>query len=196
MNHAEMSGPKEPRQTAVTLELPVAGMRCAGCVAHVEKALRSLPQAHDVVVNLAAGRAVVRSDASPLLATTAAVNAVEQAGYKVPQGTTELTVRSMHCASCVARVERALQGVPGVLDATVNLASGAAAIDRFSGRTPMNPAVPFTAAGFAAVSASESRPGSASSAQAYLPPAPARTGRRFIAGDPTNSATKRFLGRS
>ena len=37
--------------------------------------------------------------------------------------TTELSVAGMTCASCVARVERALQKVDGVVDATVNLAT-------------------------------------------------------------------------
>ncbi|MEM6744785.1 MAG: heavy metal-associated domain-containing protein, partial [Pseudomonadota bacterium] len=33
----------------------------------------------------------------------------------------DLTVDGMHCASCVARVERALRDVPGVETASVNL---------------------------------------------------------------------------
>ena len=34
-----------------------------------------------------------------------------------------LTITGMTCASCVGRVERALKKTPGVLDATVNLAT-------------------------------------------------------------------------
>jgi P-type Cu+ transporter len=34
----------------------------------------------------------------------------------------QLAIEGMHCASCVARIERELQGVPGVLEASVNLA--------------------------------------------------------------------------
>lgn len=41
------------------------------------------------------------------------------AGYR----DTVLRIEGMTCASCVARVERALLGVPGVTDATVNLAT-------------------------------------------------------------------------
>jgi P-type Cu+ transporter len=119
----------------VSLELAVAGMRCAGCVAHVEKALRSLPGARDVVVNLAAGRALVYADAAPSDLTREAVAAVEHAGYRVPQSTTELAVSGLHCASCVARAERALGLVPGVLEANVNLASGVAAVNHVVGVT-------------------------------------------------------------
>ena len=39
-----------------------------------------------------------------------------------PQSLT-LPVEGMSCASCVGRVERALKAVPGVLDASVNLAA-------------------------------------------------------------------------
>jgi Cu+-exporting ATPase len=40
----------------------------------------------------------------------------------------ELEVEGMSCASCVARVERALLGVPGVESASVNLATGTATL--------------------------------------------------------------------
>ncbi|MDB5731236.1 MAG: copper-translocating P-type ATPase, partial [Variovorax sp.] len=42
--------------------------------------------------------------------------------------TLDLPVGGMTCASCVARVERALKQVPGVRDATVNLATETARI--------------------------------------------------------------------
>lgn len=40
----------------------------------------------------------------------------------------DFIVSDMTCASCVARVEKALRKVPGVIDATVNLATEAATI--------------------------------------------------------------------
>jgi Cu+-exporting ATPase len=39
-----------------------------------------------------------------------------------------LPIEGMSCASCVARVERALAGVPGVRQASVNLATEAASV--------------------------------------------------------------------
>ncbi|RPI33679.1 MAG: heavy-metal-associated domain-containing protein, partial [Chloroflexota bacterium] len=35
-------------QTKYTLSLPVAGMTCASCVSHVEKALQGLPSVSEV----------------------------------------------------------------------------------------------------------------------------------------------------
>ncbi len=41
----------------------------------------------------------------------------------------DLPVKGMHCAACVGKVERALEAVPGVTDATVNLATGRARVE-------------------------------------------------------------------
>ena len=46
----------------------------------------------------------------------------------MPAGTVELAVEGMTCASCVGRVEKALKAVPGVTEATVNLATERATV--------------------------------------------------------------------
>jgi heavy metal translocating P-type ATPase len=46
-----------------------------------------------------------------------------------PENRTILVIEGMHCASCVARVERALAAVPGVRSAGVNLAAGEAVVE-------------------------------------------------------------------
>ncbi|MGL1747225.1 heavy-metal-associated domain-containing protein, partial [Vibrio parahaemolyticus] len=43
--------------------------------------------------------------------------------------TLSLPLNGLSCASCVARVERALRAVPGVSEARVNLASETAQVD-------------------------------------------------------------------
>ena len=45
-----------------------------------------------------------------------------------PLDTLDLGIGGMTCASCVGRVERALRKVPGVQEATVNLATESARI--------------------------------------------------------------------
>ncbi len=47
---------------------------------------------------------------------------------RVAGGLIDLSVEGMTCASCVGRVEKALKAVPGVVDATVNLATERAAV--------------------------------------------------------------------
>jgi P-type Cu+ transporter len=114
-----------------TLDLPVAGMTCASCVRRVEKALTRVPGVDGAEVNLATETATVHG--ARALDAAALVAAVEQAGYAVPEARVALTIEGMTCASCVGRVERALQSVPGVREASVNLATGLAEV-RLVGR--------------------------------------------------------------
>jgi Cu+-exporting ATPase len=109
--------------------LPVRGMTCASCVAHVEKALAKSAGVQKVAVNLATESAAVEGRGLDLAALRAAV---DQAGYEVPATTERLAIEGMTCASCVARVEKALRAVPGVLNATVNLASETATVEMLS----------------------------------------------------------------
>lgn len=65
-----------------TVELRLAGLRCAGCVQAVEGALRRVPGVRDASVNLATGRATVELVAPPETGTPAhLVAAVRAAGY-------------------------------------------------------------------------------------------------------------------
>ena len=112
------------------VELPVEGMTCASCVGRVERALKKVPGVRDAVVNLATEKASLSLDdpAQARAVVPAAIAAVEKAGYAVPQRRFDLQVDGMTCASCVGRVERALQKVPGVQSASVNLATARASV--------------------------------------------------------------------
>ncbi|MDN6856289.1 heavy metal translocating P-type ATPase [Pseudomonas sp. CAN2814] len=114
----------------IELDLPVSGMTCASCAGRVERALRKVPGVQDASVNLASEQARVQL-AAPSGGNTlpALVAAVEQAGYQVPAHSLELSIEGMTCASCVGRVERALNKVPGVRLASVNLASERAHVE-------------------------------------------------------------------
>lgn len=110
----------------VTLEFQVEGMTCASCVARVEKTIDALPGVASASVNLATERAHVTFDGAPVVAPVIA--AIAKAGYGSPEETVELQVEGMTCASCVGRVERALARIPGVLSASVNLATETATV--------------------------------------------------------------------
>jgi P-type Cu+ transporter len=117
--------------TARHWTLPVQGMTCASCVGRVEKALRALPGVQDVSVNLATEVAAVRADAA--VSPQVLRGAVEKAGYSLAPESIALQVEGMTCASCVARVEKALKKVPGVVDAEVNLATETAQVQVLGG---------------------------------------------------------------
>ncbi len=112
------------------IQLPVTGMTCASCVSRVEKALAAVPGVRQASVNLATEQAAVNADAS--VTTEALAAAVRKAGYDVAMRETTLRIEGMTCASCVARVEKALRKVPGVLGASVNLATEKASIQALS----------------------------------------------------------------
>ncbi|MDF2766309.1 MAG: copper-transporting ATPase [Rhodospirillales bacterium] len=127
-------------------------MTCASCVARVEKALLAVPGVADASVNLANERARVALDRP--VAPERLVEAVEGAGYEArtvaEERAVDLAIEGMTCASCVSRVEKALAAVPGVAEATVNLANARARV-RLSGDT--DPAALISAvenAGYAA----------------------------------------------
>ena len=105
--------------------IDVEGMTCASCVGRVERALQAVPGVKTAAVNLATERAeVIGSDVD----RSALVKAIEDAGYDVPTRPVDLIIEGMTCASCVARVERALKTVPGVTVANVNLATERATV--------------------------------------------------------------------
>ncbi len=106
--------------------LPVRGMSCASCAARVEAALSRVPGVKRAAVNLAAERATVEAEAP--LDWASLVRAVQDAGYEVPTETMVLPIGGMTCSSCVAHVEEALHSLPGVVSASVNLATEKATV--------------------------------------------------------------------
>jgi P-type Cu+ transporter len=71
-------------QTLETLELPVAGMDCAGCTKSVQQALTALPGVHSADVLLSSEKAIIRLDPTAV-DRPALTRAVESAGYRVPE---------------------------------------------------------------------------------------------------------------
>ena len=113
----------------ITLQL--GGMSCAGCVGRVERALAGVDGVQQVAVNLAAQTARMDvQDNSQLLAVE---QALQQAGYPAEQQTRQIQLNNLTCASCVGRTEAALNKVPGVLEAQVNLASQQARVRMLQG---------------------------------------------------------------
>ncbi len=108
------------------VSLPVKGMTCASCVAHVEKALKGVEGVGEVNVNLATEKASLSFNVD--VPTERLVSAVRETGYEVPAETTTLSVEGMTCAACVSHVQKALNKVPGVVEANVNLATEKAAV--------------------------------------------------------------------
>ncbi|MGC9360763.1 MAG: heavy metal translocating P-type ATPase [Anaerolineae bacterium] len=114
------------------LDLDVAGMTCASCVIHVQKALEGVSGVDRVSVNLATEKASVwLGEESPPASDL--MTAVQQAGYDVRTEQATYRIEGMTCAACAAAVERAIGALPGVTEVTVNLATERATIRRLPG---------------------------------------------------------------
>ena len=142
--------------------IPVTGMTCGHCTATVDKLLSDVPGVVSVDVSLERGLAVVRADASVTDANLAAAlegsgytagpageapaataaqpaptspepEPVPAAAPAAPPADLRFDISGMTCASCVAKVEKALQGVPGVEQARVNFATERASVSLAAG---------------------------------------------------------------
>ncbi|USA54525.1 heavy metal translocating P-type ATPase [Acinetobacter sp. C32I] len=110
----------------MNVSLQVEGMTCASCVGRVEAALKKVDGVQSASVNLATERADITL-AKPV-DQQVLIQAIEQTGYDVPANKVELSIEGMTCASCVSRVEKALNAVNGVKTANVNLATERATV--------------------------------------------------------------------
>ncbi|WP_449255074.1 heavy metal translocating P-type ATPase [Bosea sp. (in: a-proteobacteria)] len=124
------------RDGLATLDMGVEGMSCASCVGRVERAIAAVPGVESVAVNLATERAhltFAKDGDRGGNVLKRVEEAVRQAGYQPAEQTIELSVDGMNCASCVGHVEKALRAVPGVVEATVNLATERASVKALAG---------------------------------------------------------------
>ena len=107
-----------------TQTLRVDGMTCASCTARVERMLGKEEGVTGVRANFVTGTVAI--DGAPEPARLA--ERLAGAGFTAAEDVTRLAIGGMTCASCVSRVERVLQNVPGVTAASVNLAGETATV--------------------------------------------------------------------
>ena len=119
--------PASAVNASTTLELGIGGMTCAACVKRVERGLQKLEGVTQASVNLATERATIAYDPKQL-SVAAIFEQVKEIGYEPRVANLELGITGMTCAACVTRVEKALSKVPGVLTASVNLATERASV--------------------------------------------------------------------
>lgn len=107
--------------------IKINGMSCANCAANIEKTLSRLPGVHQAAVNFASEKAIIEYAPDEINASEI-INAITELGFKPVTLKSSFIVSGMSCASCVARVEKAIMNIPGVVSASVNLANGQATV--------------------------------------------------------------------
>ena len=140
---------------STTIELALEGLSCGHCVKRVKESLEQRPDVesaevtieHASVTTSASAEALIdtvkqagydaalaRPKAEPLAESTLPPEALTAAPSTLPadaqpnDDSQQLLINGMSCASCVSRVQNALQAVPGVSAARVNLAERTALV--------------------------------------------------------------------
>ncbi|QAZ66664.1 heavy metal translocating P-type ATPase [Solidesulfovibrio carbinolicus] len=116
---------QSPRKTVT---LPVGGMHCAACSSRIERVLGGQSGIEEASVNLA--DASLRLTYDPGIVNLDAIAArVADLGFSLGSPPPEhavydTTITGMHCAACSSRIERVVGKLPGIVEASVNLAEG------------------------------------------------------------------------
>lgn len=125
-----------PGQTLSRIELPLSGSQSNGRSTPLEASLRALPGVGEVKANLTAGRLEVAYDPRKVdLAKI--VQMVKSTGYQVG-AQTRIGIENLRCASCTQEIESELKATPGVLNASVNVATQAATVEYLPEKTTMS----------------------------------------------------------
>ncbi len=137
-----------------TIDLTLDGLSCGHCVKRVKESLEQRPdvESAEVTIEHAAvtgsasaealidtikqagyGAALSHPKAKPLAESSLPSEALTAATSELPvaddiDDSQQLLINGMSCASCVSRVQSALQAVPGVAQARVNLAERTALV--------------------------------------------------------------------
>jgi len=114
------------------INIDVVGMTCAACSARVEKALNKHEGVVSAAVNLLANKASIEFDTDKVKPEDL-IKTIEKTGYEVPLVKKTLIVEGMTCAACSARVEKVLNKLDGVVNASVNLSTNKAIVEFPSG---------------------------------------------------------------
>lgn len=108
--------------------LQISGMTCAACANRIEKGLSRMEGITDANVNFALEKASVTYNPDkvsiPLIEKK-----IQDIGYDTVKEIADFDIGGMTCAACAARIEKGLNQMAGVTNATVNLALETARVE-------------------------------------------------------------------
>jgi len=107
--------------TSTRVELAVIGLQRSGGPA-LEQAIAGIPGVTMAVVNTKESRVFIEYDPDSANVSDL-LEAVRGAGFTPGIQNLRLRVKGLYCAECVQRIEKSLQAVPGVLNASMNAAT-------------------------------------------------------------------------
>ncbi|MBT2758809.1 copper-translocating P-type ATPase [Mesobacillus foraminis] len=110
------------------VQIPISGMTCAACATRIEKGLNKVEGVENATVNLALEKATVKYNPE-LTQMDAFEKKIHDLGYEVVQEKVDFDLVGMTCAACATRIEKGLNKLDGVKNATVNLALESATVE-------------------------------------------------------------------
>lgn len=108
--------------------LQITGMTCAACANKIEKGLNKLDGVDVANVNLALEKASVSYDPSKINVDKLE-QTIQKLGYDTVKEVAQFQLEGMTCAACAGKIEKGLNKLPGVTNATVNLALETARVE-------------------------------------------------------------------
>lgn len=107
----------EAKQTS----LQITGMTCAACANRIEKGLNKLDGVKQANVNFAMERATITYDPQKVNPSQME-QSIQKLGYDTAKDVTDFQLTGMYCAACATKIEKTLNKMDGVTNATVNFA--------------------------------------------------------------------------
>lgn len=126
-----MSNSKQSQGTE-KVNLHVTGMSCAACASTISKNLSKFNGVKSASVNFNSNKALISFDPSKTNISSISKK-ISEIGYGTASVKAVFPIHGLHCASCVARAEKALLSTPGVISASVNLAAKKAYVEYTEG---------------------------------------------------------------
>lgn len=117
-----------PERTLTRIELPISGLPLKEHSTHLESTLCAIDGVDEVKVNVKTSRLEVQYDAQQVDVSRLA-GAVESIGFQVGRTKAKIGIENFRCASCMKFIEEELKSTPGVLNASVNIATQEATVD-------------------------------------------------------------------
>ncbi|WP_252501635.1 heavy metal translocating P-type ATPase [Sporosarcina sp. Marseille-Q4943] len=114
--------------------LKINGMTCAACANRIEKGLSKIEGVEKANVNFAMENSTIVFDPDKTNVDEFK-SRIEKLGYSVTPDKTEFDVSGMTCAACATKIERRINKMDGVSNATVNFALETLTVDYDSGQT-------------------------------------------------------------
>lgn len=106
----------------------ITGMTCAACANRIEKGLSKLEGVSSANVNFALEKASVTYD-SKVVGIDKLEESISKLGYGTAKEAVDFQIEGMTCAACANRIEKGLNKLPGVTNATVNFAMETARVE-------------------------------------------------------------------